>query len=448
MPSKPTTQESEEDELSIRQNEKILRIEELIASLTSPADDSISVDTNMSSTTSSSDKHSQTGITNNIIPVSATYAELLAMYEKEKLTCIEMETKFQQKAKEASKQIENLNQEMNNLSTIIDDLRKEYSKMQAQFQFQLDSLIKLNEELRNDLQQSEYRNEIFKNENLKLKVENKQFQGEQQMLLKEFDEQYHVPQNLDDAHRQLAHVRGELVRLYQVSQSLQRKYDQTSETLKQLQKSNYLQRNNQNDEHLVMMQSLESELERERKVRVETENDLKECKLQLKTIKDKSQQIVESFRHKSEVNETEIRKLKEDNLELNNQIQSLKKESKNSLSVQEDLVRLIQSLQIELNQTKQASEACASDGANGSSMIVVRCQHEDDFNECASCKSTLNVTKRKHRCKHCCKIFCAECCSKTVLSGPNLRPHKVCDSCHTLLDKDVKPSQSKSTAST
>ena len=55
--------------------------------------------------------------------------------------------------------------------------------------------------------------------------------------------------------------------------------------------------------------------------------------------------------------EFEQRKQKEESLELANQIQSLKKDAKNSLSVQEDLVRLIQSLQIELNQMKSCSNS-------------------------------------------------------------------------------------------
>lgn len=365
------------------------------------------------------------------------------MFEKEKLVCIDMETNFQQQAKDSNKQIESLTQEMNNLATIIDDLRKQYLNMQVQYQFQLDTLIKLNEDIRNELQQSEFRNEMFKNENLKLKAENKQFQGEQTMLLKDFDEQYHVAQNLDEAQRQLSSLRNEIVRLYQANQALHRQHNISLESIKHLQKSNMnYQRSTtgSSDDHAVMIQSLESELERERKVRVEAENDLKEFKTQLKLVKEKSQTIVESLRQKNEQNDFEMRKLKDDNQELSNQIQSLKKESKNSLSVQEDLVRLIQSLQIELNQTKQASGGDSSgNGTNSTSIIVVRCQHEDDFNECAACKNQFSVARRKNRCKHCCKIFCADCCAKSVLSGPNLRPHKVCESCHTLLDKDLKP---------
>lgn len=158
-------------------------------------------------------------------------------------------------------------------------------------------------------------------------------------------------------------------------------------------------------------------------------------------IKEKGQTLVESLKQKNEQNEFEIRRMREENGELQNQIQSLKKDAKNSLSVQEDLVRLIQSLQIELNQAKESGVGGGAGSAGGSGNsaghIEVRCQHEDDFNQCAACKAPFSVTRRKHRCKHCCKVFCADCCDKTVLSGPNLRPHKVCDTCHTLLDKDL-----------
>jgi RUN and FYVE domain-containing protein 1 len=178
------------------------------------------------------------------------------------------------------------------------------------------------------------------------------------------------------------------------------------------------------------------------KVRIEAEADKQELKQQLLTIKEKGQALVESLKQRNEQSEFEIRRLKEETAELQNQIQSLKKDAKNSLSVQEDLVRLIQSLQIELNQSNP-NMAKANASSSSSTQIEVRCQHEDDFNDCAACKQQFSVTRRKHRCQHCCKIFCSECCSKKVLAGPNLRPHKVCDSCHTLLDKDA-PSHSSS----
>ena len=309
--------------------------------------------------------------------------------------------------------------------------------LQNQYKHQQESLTQINEDIRNDLLQCEMKNENYKSELLRLKAENKQFYGDQTLLTKEFDERYQQAQSLDEANRQLAHLRSEMVKLILANQNLNRQHNLSLETIKHLQKVNQqFQRSNNAQDQVVIMQSLESELKREQKVRIEAETDLIEAKNQTKTVRDKSQALIDALKHRTEQYEFEFKKLKDENQEFQNQIQSLKKDAKNSLSVQEDLVKLIQSLQIELNRMKTTHEP--SDSSSGRT-IEVRCQHEDDFNECAACKTSFSVTKRKHRCKHCCKIFCADCCSKNVLSGPNLRAHKVCETCHTLLDKDSRP---------
>lgn len=45
----------------------------------------------------------------------------------------------------------------------------------------------------------------------------------------------------------------------------------------------------------------------------------------------------------------------------------------------------------------------------------------------------------QHHCRHCGRIFCADCITKSVNSGPMGRPAKVCDVCHTILVKDATP---------
>lgn len=331
---------------------------------------------------------------------------------------------------------------MTNLAIIIDDLRNQYVALQSQYKYQLEQLAKINDQVRNDMKQVELKNEQLSVENLKLKAENKQFYGDQKMCIKELDEEYQSNGSLDEVKRNFTTLKQEMAKFVITNQALNKQLTHANETIRHLQKVNTdYQRMNNIEDHMVITQSLESELERERKVRVEAENDKQDYKNQLLLIKEKGQALVESLKQKNEKNEFEIKKMKEENQELANQIQSLKKDAKNSLSVQEDLVRLIQSLQIELNQCKHASEGQTAGGP-----IEVRCQHEDDFNECASCKAQFSVTKRKHRCKHCCKIFCADCCAKTVHSGPNLRPHKVCNSCHTLLDKDSAPVHSNASS--
>lgn len=419
-------------DLNIKKNETINRIEELIAALVIDEENA---------TNDSAKSMSDSSSSPSVNEMNYNYVELLAMYEKEKNAYADLESNFNQKAKESNKNIENLNKEMNNLATIIDDLRKQYLNMQSQFQYQLDSMIKLNEDLRSDLQRTELKNESYKSENLRLKAENKQFYGEQTILTKDFEDQYKPVQNLDESNRQLVNIRADMVKLVIANQALNRQHQLSLETIKHLQKTNLqYQRSNNASDQMVLFQSLESELERERKVRIEAESESREYKNQIKQIKDKSQTLIDSLRQRNDHIDFEQRKQKDENTELTNQIQSLKKDAKNSLSVQEDLVRLIQSLQIELNQMKMSSN---SDSPN---KFEIRCQHEDDFKECASCNVVFSVTKRKHRCQHCCKIFCADCCAKNVVCGPNQRNHKVCDSCHTLLDKTSLPSVISETA--
>lgn len=115
--------------------------------------------------------------------------------------------------------------------------------------------------------------------------------------------------------------------------------------------------------------------------------------------------------------------------EMNAKIKNLQQELDDSVAVQTDFVRLSQSLQIELEKIRQGENE-------------VRWQHEDDIPDCQGCRKSFAHTtssKRKHHCRHCGRIFCTECLAKLVPSGPQRRPTKVCDVCHTLLVQNSAP---------
>ncbi len=63
-------------------------------------------------------------------------------------------------------------------------------------------------------------------------------------------------------------------------------------------------------------------------------------------MKDKSQQLIDTLRNRNQELNDELQKVKSDQQELNNQMLALKRDMKNSVSVQEDLVKLNQSLQV------------------------------------------------------------------------------------------------------
>ncbi|XP_060523357.1 rab GTPase-binding effector protein 1 [Cylas formicarius] len=121
-----------------------------------------------------------------------------------------------------------------------------------------------------------------------------------------------------------------------------------------------------------------------------------------------------------------IRQLEGQNGELKNRVHSLQQDLDTSETVQKDFVRLSQSLQMELEKIRELDHE-------------VRWQHDEDVSECPACRSPFSRDRKRQHCRHCGRIFCPSCLSRTVQSGPNLRPSKVCDVCHTLLVKSSAP---------
>nr|XP_022905105.1 rab GTPase-binding effector protein 1 [Onthophagus taurus] len=124
--------------------------------------------------------------------------------------------------------------------------------------------------------------------------------------------------------------------------------------------------------------------------------------------------------------ESAKKSLEDQNSELKTQISSLQQELDTSETVQKDFVRLSQSLQVQLEKIRDSD-------------TQVRWQHDEDVDECPMCRVAFSASKRKQHCRHCGQIFCVTCLVRSVPSGPNQRPSKVCDVCHTLLVKSSAP---------
>lgn len=112
--------------------------------------------------------------------------------------------------------------------------------------------------------------------------------------------------------------------------------------------------------------------------------------------------------------------------DLKSKMAVLQEDLANNEAVQKDFVKLSQSLQMQLEKIRSAD-------------TQVRWQDDDDVDQCPNCKKEFTVTRRKQHCRHCGTIYCQPCLSKSVVSGPNRRPAKVCDVCHTLLVQDTAP---------
>ncbi|KAI1710599.1 rabaptin-like protein domain-containing protein [Ditylenchus destructor] len=113
----------------------------------------------------------------------------------------------------------------------------------------------------------------------------------------------------------------------------------------------------------------------------------------------------------------------------------LQRELDTTTQVQKDFVELSQHLQIQLEKIRQEEHE-------------VRWQFDEDIVQCNRCQTAFDTKPKhagrsKHHCLHCGKIFCQDCLTGEVISGPNRRPAKVCDVCHTLLNSDSIPFFSK-----
>ncbi|CAF1049406.1 unnamed protein product [Rotaria sordida] len=179
-------------------------------------------------------------------------------------------------------------------------------------------------------------------------------------------------------------------------------------------------------DEIIVLQSLQTEYERVMTLKNNLEKQLDERVNELKTTKIVANSFTNQLKEKLEQITKAKAQVDEDNAGLRAQIQKLKIDLENSELVQHDFVKLSQSLQVQLEEIRNSENE-------------LRWQPEEDHAECQRCHSPFSVTWRKHHCRHCGKVLCKDCTNKTVYTGPNNRPSRVCDVCYTLLVKDSQP---------
>ena len=104
----------------------------------------------------------------------------------------------------------------------------------------------------------------------------------------------------------------------------------------------------------------------------------------------------------------------------------LKKELNTNEEVQRDFVQLSQQLQ------KQVAEL-------EDDRKVLRWDYEEDTLQCRTCQLQFNMTRRKHRCRHCCRLYCHEC-SQWTAENQQHKESRVCQACFILLDSPTNVS--------
>lgn len=157
--------------------------------------------------------------------------------------------------------------------------------------------------------------------------------------------------------------------------------------------------------------------------------DAREQLDRLQTEREQMKELGDKLRHSNDM----IEKLLEDKKRLQNEVHEMRNkvsvlqlELDNSEKVQQDFVRLSQSLQVQLQRIREAD-------------TEVRWQHDEDVNECPTCHIHLPNSKKKVHCRHCGRIFCASCVGHLVASGPRGAQARVCAVCRTLLQPHAKP---------
>ncbi|XP_028039733.1 rab GTPase-binding effector protein 1 isoform X3 [Bombyx mandarina] len=149
----------------------------------------------------------------------------------------------------------------------------------------------------------------------------------------------------------------------------------------------------------------------------------------LQTERSQMNELADKLRHSNDMIEgllEDKKRLQSEAAEMRSRVAALQLELDNSEKVQQDFVRLSQSLQVQLQRIREAD-------------TEVRWQHEDDVHECPSCRQPLPSNKKKVHCRHCGRIFCAACVSARVPAGPRRLPARVCSVCRTLLQPHAAP---------
>ncbi|GAA56141.1 Rab GTPase-binding effector protein 1 [Clonorchis sinensis] len=222
------------------------------------------------------------------------------------------------------------------------------------------------------------------------------------------------------------------LKLYEENLSLRTAREHLDERLQSESQFNQQQLNAERAERENAENTLQRELD-DTKARLASLADIvakhdKEASARLKAEED-----VESVRKQMEEIQIKLNQAESEAAELRTEVSTfqqrmicLQSDLDNAESVQADFVRLSQTLQVQLERFRQQEHE-------------LRWVDPDDVATCFACTTPFHSGSRKINCPHCGKVHCQNCMKNTVSSGPSGRLARVCDVCHTLLNKHVAP---------
>ncbi|KAK9888159.1 hypothetical protein WA026_000428 [Henosepilachna vigintioctopunctata] len=313
----------------------------------------------------------------------------------------EMEEKWNEKREEVKCQVAELTMSTECAEQDLKELRQIFSKSCSEFKTTLSKLTKDREMIYEEIR--------------KLQFENDNLVGKYAIHSQELQSQaIDLPNTVEELHELILKNNEELIRA-KIGKECAEANVSSLQTNILLLKDQMAHEQNQKEclennllQEINVLKEKNRQLEKEMKMFRTSQGSITEMKEQIDDLLITNKQYVEV------------------NNELKSKVYALQQELDTSETVQKDFVLLSQSLQVQLEKIR------ASDSQ-------VRWQHEEDVNTCPTCHSNFSNSRKKEHCRHCGQIFCHQCLSRVVKSGPNMRPSKVCDVCHTLLVQSSAP---------
>ncbi|XP_076270633.1 rab GTPase-binding effector protein 1-like isoform X2 [Rhynchophorus ferrugineus] len=317
----------------------------------------------------------------------------------------EMEEKWNEKREEHKQQVASL-------TKITDSTEQEIKKLKQYFE-------QVTHEMRSELSKlTREREQIYKEWD-KVQKENEHLVGKYTIHSQELQsEAINLPNTVEELHELVLKNHQDLI-IAKVGK------EQAEEEVNNLQSS-----------MMLLRDQIESDLHERKTIEDTLDREIKSLQSQLGEMDKERKYYVAKYSEVSEkcerIRELEhyIKELEAQNSELKSRVQTFQHDLETNETVQRDFVRLSQNLQVQLEKIRESDNQ-------------VRWQHEEDVDECPHCRNPFTNTKKKTHCRHCGQIYCQSCLTKSVQSGPNLRPSRVCDVCHTLLVKSSAPYFSK-----
>ncbi|XP_025411048.1 early endosome antigen 1-like isoform X2 [Sipha flava] len=316
-------------------------------------------------------------------------------HDKETIYRKQMEEKWNEKLEEHKNKVQELKSFSDHSHEVLSDLKMQYEQTVIDFQNELKLCTENGAKMKQHILKLEEENHNFKEKHMKFSV---QLQNEE----------INLPSSIVELQEYLLKRNEELIAMSIVKESIEEEINRIKNSAaiyeSQVQGLN-------SSVSFLEKQLLEerSRFSEEIKNTNRCEKELISCRTQLDNVTKRK---------------TELESMV---LEQRNKIVALQTDLTNSEEVQRDFVRLSQSLQQELERIRESGTS-------------VRWEHEEDITDCRDCSAVFSDPRiRKDHCRHCGRIFCPSCLSRTVKSGPNMRDSHVCRVCHTLLVRDSAP---------